>query len=385
MKRTKLISQGRLPDLYQTPRQVTATYKARQMVFPDRSVSIGKFLSNGAFGMVFVNADYIIKLEIANEPKLLELDLTNWAGESGYGPTLRRWGRLNIKRSDFDELIAEMSKSAPQIVPYWFEDLGVGDPSVYYIIMDRWDMDLRVWTMEKGSLEDIAPEVMGRFVEGIRELHKLGIVHMDLLPKNILVKLDENDEVVELGMTDFGNSQLRREWFFLEQPGNRKLFTDYFVLQKEAQDIGRFLYKTKPSASSSSKDAAEFWLANEPFNFDWVVPQTYQLARQRAVLNRIPQLKFPCRFNFRLPWSELGFLEVSVRSNGETMLFGKIFGLWSLVALRAKLQEKFPQLKGKSFVWSLGTKTYRVARAEEKDFCVSTVVRKDSVYFIEFL
>ena len=387
MRRTKLISQARLPDSFQTPREVPATYESGRLVFYDRSISIGRFLGNGSFGMIFVSRDDIIKLEVAHRPKLLELDLTNWAGENGYGPALKRWGKLKIKETDFDDLLAEMTENTEVSLPHWFTELGRGDPSVYYIVMDRWDTDLQHWLNRQRNystaLGRVAPKAMEKLVEGIRELHKLGLVHMDLLPKNILVKLDANDRVIDLGMTDFGNSQLRKEWFFVEPDSNRKLFTDYFLEFPETVAVGRSLYESRPLPNSSNKAAAEFWLLNEPFNFDWVVPQAYELQSTMLRLPMIPRLKFPCKFEFTLPWSETGFLEVSLKMDGAVQPFGKVFGLWSLAFLRQQLERRFPQAKGKLFIWNDGKRSYETPMKEEKEFCVSSVIRKDLTYYIE--
>lgn len=387
MKRTKLISAARLDTVYASS-QVQGEFKNRTLQFYDRNVSIGKFLANGAFGMVFANNYDIIKFEVTEKPKLLEMDLTFWAGERGYGPVLRRWGKLVITEEDFNDLVDEMRENTTGDLPYWVDRLVPGAmPSVYYIILERWATDLRRWIKKGNALNSIRIDVMAKFVEGIREMHKLGITHMDLLPKNILIQVDAANNITALGLADFGNSQTRKEWFFIEPDKTRKLFVNYFVKHKESLKIGEALYNAKPSPRSSPKQAAIFWFLHEPFNFDWVVPQFYLLQAPTKKLPNVPALKLPCRFDFTLPWSKEGFLQTRiVVDGGTTKMVGQVFGLWSLPFLRERLEKRSSNLASKEFVWTDNKGIYKLRRAEEKNFCVSAVIRKDQTgYFIEML
>lgn len=377
--RYKLITGDRLAVAV-TPEPVIAIYEDRQLNFPDYSLPIGQFLASGGFGMVFAHDNLVVKLEIEATPKLLEIDLTHWAGERGYGPKLEAWGKLDITRSDFDILIAEM-KAKSSNLPYWLKKLDEVPFSVNYIVMERWDMDLEQWlTKQNKMLTELRPTVFEKLIEGIQQLHRLGFVHLDLLPKNILVKQNARGEVILLGMGDFGNAQLRTTLFFGGKVDFKYQLADYFITALDIEPIAEALRKFDSTLSRNSKAVVWRWLNDEPFNFDWALLHLYNLDRRSDL--PIPKLRPTAFFNDNRPWSKKGFLYADVRLNGEEIVFDNIFGLWSLATLRNNIELEIPQVASKQFVSFLGNKL--IPKEDEDKYNVSSVIQKKQSYFVEF-
>jgi serine/threonine protein kinase len=71
------------------------------------------------------------------------------------------------------------------------------------MIFDKWDKDLsqvKRWTVESVKF------VESRIRELVEKLHHRGIIHGDLKPDNILVRLSDNKTVEDLVLNDFGVS-----------------------------------------------------------------------------------------------------------------------------------------------------------------------------------
>lgn len=377
--RYKLITSDRLPAAA-TPEPVTAIYEDRKLNFPHYSLPVGQFLANGGFGMVFAHNNLVVKFEIGAEPKLLEIDLTYWAGERGYGPKLEAWGKLDITRSDFNVLIGEM-KAKSSFLPYWFKELDEIPFNVNYIVMERWDMDLKEWLEKKNEkLAALKPTMLAKLVNGIRELHKLGFVHLDLLPKNIFVRQNEIGEIILLGMGDFGNAQLRTTLFFGSKEDFKYQVADHLLATLNTEPIAEALRKLDSSLSLDNKAVVWRWLNDEPFNFDWALLHLYNLDHQSDL--PISKLKPTAFFNANRMWSKDGFLYVNVHFDGEEFVFDNIYGLWSLTILRNKIEREIPQVASKQFVSFF--KKNIIPKEDEDRHNVSSVIQSKRGYFVEF-
>jgi len=389
MQRIKLQSQHRLPQVYQHSGARLAFYNQGEIFFEGEKFALGEFMGNGAFGMIFARDNYIVKLEISDEIKLLEMDINHWASEEGYGPRFWAWGRLENKRPDLDALVAKMVANSKSL-PHWYDDMqsSYGPVIVYYSVFEKWDMDLRQWIRQqpdpRNALCTIPEPVMKRLADGVLALHKLEMIHLDLLPKNILVNLYDG-QVVDIAMTDFGNVIHRNEWFFDQTMKMRDEFVRYFLEHKELEDVGRGLVDNNPSPDADAFQMTYYWLLNEPDNFDWALLTRYNLGPSPIKLQQVPWISMPPRFNFNLPWSKSGKLSIQVKFADAMHPLGEIYGLWTLRQLRKFVEQRYPQVKGLHLTWEADGIVQKVAFRQQKEFRVSTVIRKEKGYFVEFL
>jgi len=70
------------------------------------------------------------------------------------------------------------------------------------------DIDLHDYICTFGPLsEDKAKFVINKLAEAVKHCHDNGVIHRDLKPDNILLKLDKNNEIVDIRLADFGISK----------------------------------------------------------------------------------------------------------------------------------------------------------------------------------
>lgn len=385
MKRSKLISGYRLPERYQHTDGRAGVFRNRQLFVDDKVLDLGKFMANGAFGMIFAKDTYIIKLELSEEPKPLEMDLNNWASESGYGPRFWGWGKLEISPSDLNALVSEMV-SVSTMLPHWYNELFSTAWHVYYSVFEKWDMDLRTWLRSQPkpqtALYSIDERVMRKLATGVKALHKKGVIHFDLLPKNILVNVEQG-AVIDIAMTDFGNVISKEEWYFQQTSEIRRQFVRYLLEHKELEVVGQWLLKEYPDPNYNAYNMAYMWLMLEPHNFDWALLTCYNIGAPTHQVQTVPYPEMPPYFNFSLPWSTEGYLEVYVKYDDKTKYLGPIYGLWTLERFRETMSSRFPKLKSRGLLRTQQGKARKISSSQENYLTVSSVVEAKS-FIIKF-
>lgn len=303
-----------------------ATLQRNQLLIENQpSVFLGKFIGSGSQGMVFASRDgsSVIKLETGADryPGHMEfyMNLNEWASDNDVGPKFLGWGPVTI-----DAIALRHFKAlSKKIVPHWLEADEPGQ--VYYSIYERWDSDLSAYVKRDiHRFYDIDNAVMLKFVERIRRLHQRQVVHLDLMPKNILVRVVD-DKVQDMVMTDFGFARPRPAWFFNVRPERRQRVVRYYGVLENS---------TRLWAEQVGEQEFAEWLEREPFNADWCLVANYALLHNWPSLKQIG--KTPPYFNFTLPWSIKGWLEVEI-SDGQSVVQLSVYGLMSLSKLRDRL------------------------------------------------
>jgi len=141
---------------------------------------IKKILGQGSYGTVVdscIDGDcnYAVKIMNSDENFQLEVDVATKMYNNGIGP---------------------------KIYDIWeCDDIAI-------IVYDKWDMDLDRY-FQMFPTKRLSKHIIDKLEKDINKLHSIGpkdnyLVHFDLLPKNILVKLDKNNNIVDITMTDFG-------------------------------------------------------------------------------------------------------------------------------------------------------------------------------------
>jgi serine/threonine protein kinase len=132
--------------------------------------------------------------------------------------------RNDMEQKKCKELEIHRSISHRNIVKYLF---AAFEPDVCYLVMELATMTLEEWVRKYA--ENCHHELRVQFCKdaatGLRKLHKLGIVHRDIKPNNVLLFFTDTDPVAKL--TDFGISRVldRRVDGVTTDRGNRGTIT----------------------------------------------------------------------------------------------------------------------------------------------------------------
>jgi len=109
------------------------------------------------------------------------------------------------------QLMRSITGGHPNIVEFYGADYNLEHSNIY---VEAMDMDLKTWTSNTTKLErkvQVLPLFVQQMASALSYLHKLGIVHNDLKPQNIVVNTRGNincndDEILTFKLVDFGFS-----------------------------------------------------------------------------------------------------------------------------------------------------------------------------------
>jgi len=101
-----------------------------------------------------------------------------------------------LSKSDFNDEVRlhtlfNSKNVGPILYASWIEN-GLG-----YMVLEVWDRHL-----ENG--ETLTEKEYSKIKNQIQTIHKCGYLHLDIKSDNILVKLDQNNEIIDITITDFG-------------------------------------------------------------------------------------------------------------------------------------------------------------------------------------
>jgi hypothetical protein len=152
-----------------------------------------KALSSGAYGSVYkvcdinANCNYIIKFQsFEYNPKEQK---ESWELE------------VNIT------MLADKHHIGAKYFGHWLCD----NDRVGVIVAELWDGSLENQKSSIGTF-CISQKLVNKLEKEISELHKLGYVHADIMPKNILVKKDNKGNIIDVTLTDFGLTNTIEYW-----------------------------------------------------------------------------------------------------------------------------------------------------------------------------
>ena len=184
------------------PKKPTAYIPADSMLeCPAIKLNLQNLLGQGAYGRVFrvcdrEDCEKIIKVQILRNSTAVksfvnEVKLTKKAADGDYAPRV-----FFACLTDGKRIVDLLGPKALE----GFKDIGE-NPQVGIIVQEKWD----------GSIENLQPwqwcdeDNYARLLSKVQQMHLDGITHADLLPKNVLYKM-QNGLVVDLMPTDFGLS-----------------------------------------------------------------------------------------------------------------------------------------------------------------------------------
>ena len=296
----------------------------------ERGNSLGKFIGSGTFGVVFEIGDgsMIIKIEATpRDPQRIPfvMSLNNWASKNRVGPGFDSWGTLQLPPESFVVMRSMLGKESPK----WLKNPVEGQTYIYSIF-EKWNSSLFDYLASTSlqNLRYIPIAVILAFKEKIKQLHSLQVVHIDLTLDNILVTVKDGI-ITNMVLSDFGSAMPRKRWFFTSteqfRQDNVKRYRNFDWLEPVIETVDQ-----------KRSGGFDQWITQEPFNLDWCV------LLLCSYYTNIPSIwadfHSPPYFNFAIPWSPEGWLEVTV-INGTSSLQTKIYGLMSAADLRQILGE----------------------------------------------
>ena len=165
--------------------------------------ALERYINEGTYGVVYGacdiegNCEYILKVQqLTNDEAQKdwenEVKLTQTLNKNGIGSKMARaW------ICDEDE-----------------QKLGI-------FASEKWDGDLQ-------SNECPSLNIIEKIEDQITALHKMGLVHGDILPKNVLVKRDDDGNITDATISDFGTVDTVERWKFKQHDHEWiKTFYDY--------------------------------------------------------------------------------------------------------------------------------------------------------------
>jgi hypothetical protein len=152
----------------------------------------GGYVYEGTYGLVYQacdadNCNYVIKIQIIEGEDAME----TWKKEVD----------LMIKFNEYN--------IGPKIKSAWVCDDAKNSNQIFGVFAaEKWDDNLG-----NGDINICPPNhLIDKLENEIATIHKLGYVHGDIMPKNVLVKKDDKGNIVDLTVTDFGTVDTPAEW-----------------------------------------------------------------------------------------------------------------------------------------------------------------------------
>lgn len=163
--------------------------------------NLTKYLAEGTYGVVFktgcdIKGDckYVIKIQILDDDEEL----------------IRGWE----KEAMLVKLLSKKYNIGAGLIGAWRCGNETG-----LIVTELWDGDLQLDTQPNVNPSCITKKLINKLKTQIKTLHDIGYVHGDILPKNILVKKNNQGVVTDVTLSDFGSVNTPQGWRDEEVPG----------------------------------------------------------------------------------------------------------------------------------------------------------------------
>lgn len=250
------IKPGKIGSYIIIPPKCQKIYRPRKYIIRkigDTSYQIPNILAEGAYGVVFDVCDNLDKCNYVMKVQLIEFEdqVTDFKKELDYST------------------IFSKKKVSPRLYDGWLctEIIDEIQFTVGILVYEKWDGELLVNDV-------LSKKMLAKWKRMIKVIHKAGYVHADLYPKNILVKRDDDGEVVDMVITDFGLSGNIESF-----KGDNVEWTDRLCMQLAEWDIGIGLPNIKKifynmTNTDNMKDACVALTIDPPL-LDWIVYRYY--------------------------------------------------------------------------------------------------------------
>lgn len=165
-----------------------------------------------------------------------------------YDPTLGRKVALKVPHLDpdhprYDELAEQFVQEArlaaavdhPNVCAVYDAGRHEGTPYVVMALIDGITLSARLKTQPRFEDPTAAVDLIRRVAEGLHAAHQRKIVHRDIKPGNILLRLSDGQPV----LADFGLARVAQEGAFVTRPGVVAGTVAYMAPEQAAGDAAR--------------------------------------------------------------------------------------------------------------------------------------------------
>lgn len=333
-------------------------------------------LGSGSFGIVIGSDKYCIKLVGKHKLSTDEVRFSQWASDRGIGPRLICCGNAILAKRKLLEWADEsVKKELP--VPRWVKELSESETvEVDYIAFERWDTTLWDVLLRYPLTEHLIEPIVDKFEQHLKVLHQHHIVHGDLMPRNILVRIT-GDQLTDVCFTDFADTFFVRTWFLNEliDESYRKLTIRCFTTFKFNSKLQQLVRKHSIGTLDfpfelTARECLYRWLLYNPHNLDRCV-----LDCLRSTLGLEVKISVPRGFQFDLAWDDRGKVEVFFCHQNFRQSH-IISGFKTMAQLRRSLDRNCSSRFAKLLFVTLQDKA--IAREKECHYWPSAFIRKEA-------
>lgn len=342
--------------------------------------NLPNFVGSGSFGVTLGDGKHCVKL--ANQIYGRELGYALWASEKKVGPKLLCHGFMVIPPSIIKRL-KQSANAAGTPIPRWLKELNDNGPSAQlaFIAFEQWPMTLYHVLIEQKLTLDLIMPIVSIYKEKLDVLRRHKVVHGDLMPRNILVKM-EDGKLSDLCFTDFADAFKWKYWFTEEVTSERFRYQSlhiYYNFNLNARlkvAIQSLLKESLPNSTLTGQEALHRWMLYQPHNLDACVLACLVHTLEAPELFPIA---LPPSFNFKLGWNSDCMMKVAVQHMNFKQEF-IVHGLKPLSYLRRALNqygsERFVKLH-----FLLGDGKQIPREKEHKYFPSTSIVADPTILF----
>ena len=163
---------------------------------------IGRMLGQGGFGITYIGFDY--KMEI---PVCVKEYFPTGGVMRRPGSTAVYWspGTSGNEMKQGREILVKEARKAVKlreldsVVKVW--DVFYENETAYIVMEYINGMTLKEYLMKRDRVMDLKEclEVLGPVIRDLQEVHKIGIIHRDISPDNIMIREDGKVKLLDLG------------------------------------------------------------------------------------------------------------------------------------------------------------------------------------------
>ena len=252
------------------------------------ALPLEEVLGVGTCGVVVRVGDLALKITVGGLGSDLDHSIGNgylnecvgstYASYLNVGPMVHAIGPIEFEnektRSQFFGGLDPIWKSADII------EILNDSECLFGILMDYWECTLDLLFDQKLSFSENVRQldfgIVKKLLLDIKTLNEAGVIHMDLFPKNILVRFKSDSEninfqnIEELCIGDFGLSNIPKEWLDFNTIA-RKEMVDYYM-KGPLFHSGYFELQSILKTFYSNPITPPEWLEREVYNFDRAFP-----------------------------------------------------------------------------------------------------------------